>query len=411
MFDYIKPITSMSLPLSIVQDELFRRFSNHEHNFSIKHVKQVMFQLVEIVEQLTGEEMKCTKVAILHDGWTHAGTHYLGIFASYIRRKVIWENNKNICINEHVMPLLSMSPLRKIDVCEDDSDAATDFGAQTRVENINEVFQFYEVDAEEWVSCIIQDNCSTNNSISSLMNVPHVGCLSHKLALQVKKMFAEDALLRVILESFQQTMTACRMKLKCRASLRNMTDLATMVPCKTRWSGQYLMLQRFNRIRNEIAAVANEQDSHVAIDVRPVFVKRCEHYEKMLRDIHDATVMLQKEGLNLSDCRFALSSLTEEIELQKNGKESPFYRFKLVESYISVDNAAHSLFESGVLKILRGNTESLTDSEIRACIKLRKTCTIQKKTGSRRELSKQRLRDESLESAENLFKSPMITSI
>ena len=57
--------------------------------------------------------MKCTKNAILHDRWNHAGTYYLGISASYIRRKVIWENNKNICINEHFMPLLSMSPQKK----------------------------------------------------------------------------------------------------------------------------------------------------------------------------------------------------------------------------------------------------------------------------------------------------------
>ena len=126
------------------------------------------------------------------------------------------------------------------------------------------------------------------------MNVPHVGCLSRKLALQVEKMFADDALLSVVLESVKETMTACRMKLKCRASLRNMTDLAPIVPSKAQRSGQYLRLLRFSRIRNEIAAVANEQDSHVAIDVRSVFVKRWEHYEKMLRGIHDGTVMLQK---------------------------------------------------------------------------------------------------------------------
>ena len=100
----------------------------------------------------------------------------------------------------------------------------------------------------------------------------------------------------------------------------------------------------FNRIRNEVAAVANEQYSHVAIDVRPVFVKRCEHYEEMLKDIHDATVMLQKEGLSLSDCRFVLSSLTEDIELQKNDGKSPSYCCMLDDTYISVDNTGHSLF-------------------------------------------------------------------
>ena len=93
-------------------------------------------------------------------------------------------------------------------------------------------------------------------------------------------MFADDALLCVVLESVQQTMTTCHMKLKYRASLRNMTDLAPITPTKTRWIRQYLMIERFNRIRNEIAAVANKQDSHVAIELRPVFVKGCEHYKK-----------------------------------------------------------------------------------------------------------------------------------
>lgn len=81
-------------------------------------------------------------------------------------------------------------------------------------------------------------------------------------------MFANDALLRVVLDGVHKTMSMCRQKLKCRASLRNLTDLSPIVPSDTRWSVQYLMLRRYNEIRDEIAVVSKEQDAIIPIVTR-----------------------------------------------------------------------------------------------------------------------------------------------
>lgn len=119
--------------------------------------------------------------------------------------------------------------------------------------------------------CSIQDNCSTNDRMAQLLDFPHIGCLSHTLALEVKRMFEQDALIRAVIESVQRTTASCRRKLKCRASLCNYTYLVPITPNETWWSRKYRMLKRYNIISGEIAEVAKEQWQLVLIDTRQAF--------------------------------------------------------------------------------------------------------------------------------------------
>lgn len=70
--------------------------------------------------------------------------------------------------------------------------------------------------------------------MAQILNGSQIGCLSHNLVLDLKKKIQRDSLIRVIIESAQRTMFPCRRKLKCRASLRNLTDLASITPNETR---------------------------------------------------------------------------------------------------------------------------------------------------------------------------------
>lgn len=79
MFDYIRMHTLLSLPLSMVESDALHRFSKYDYKFSEKNVKEVMLLLVELVEIKIGEEMRETKGAIVHDAWTNAGIHYIGV--------------------------------------------------------------------------------------------------------------------------------------------------------------------------------------------------------------------------------------------------------------------------------------------------------------------------------------------
>lgn len=109
MHDHLKLISPHSLPLSFVENETVRRFSKQEFTFSNKYVKHVMSQLVELVETVISKEMALTKDSSLHDGWTNSGTHYVAVFASYVRKMVERKNNQSVLIKCHVVALLLMS--------------------------------------------------------------------------------------------------------------------------------------------------------------------------------------------------------------------------------------------------------------------------------------------------------------
>lgn len=84
------------------------------------------------------------------------------------------------------MPLLSMSSMLKGSESDSPTEEAVSFCAKTQLENLTEVFSFYRVDIHKWLVCLVQDNASVNVRLASLLGVPYVGFLSHKLALQVK---------------------------------------------------------------------------------------------------------------------------------------------------------------------------------------------------------------------------------
>ena len=169
-----------------------------------------ILQVVELVEVAIGKEMSNTKGAIIHGAWTNSGIHYIGRFASYMRRKKVREGNSHIEVSEHVMPLLSISPMMNIDEDDRNFEGAAEFRAEIQCANIQEVLSFYKVDLGRYLFRIIQDNDSFNVRLATLLNIPFIGCLSQKLASQVKKMFDDDVLLQAILEGVQSRTSSCK---------------------------------------------------------------------------------------------------------------------------------------------------------------------------------------------------------
>ena len=92
-----------------------------------------------------------------------------------------------------------------------------------------------------------------------------IGCLSHKVALDVKGMKATDGVLDETIEEVHDTMKQCR-KLKNAAVLRNLTALAPTLPSDTRWSGDYETLKRFSEIRDDIIEASEHPDSNISVN-------------------------------------------------------------------------------------------------------------------------------------------------
>lgn len=55
-----------------------------------------MFLVVKRVEEIIQKEIKATKGAVMRVGWTKSETHYLGIFACYMKDISSVENGVSI---------------------------------------------------------------------------------------------------------------------------------------------------------------------------------------------------------------------------------------------------------------------------------------------------------------------------
>lgn len=189
LFGYIRFIVAKSLPISYVADHEVSAFSKHGEVFSKETFKKVLFNLVALVEERISTEMLCVKGALMHDGWTNNGMHYVDLFAIYCREVKMFAKGTLITKEEVACPLLAMKPMGKV-TCEDENPneepslEAKSFSAEVYIRFCEEIFaDVYKVYLHERVLCHIADNCSVNKLIETLLKTPHIGCANHKIHL------------------------------------------------------------------------------------------------------------------------------------------------------------------------------------------------------------------------------------
>jgi len=295
MYGYMRLIVMKNLPVDTVEDEDFRTFSKFKVHINIRTLDAVIFQLVELVEELISKEIKNTRGALMYDGWTSNNTHFIGVFLSYCLQVPIRIDGKEKYKHIPQITLIGVSPLAKIDEDDDDglSQEATKFNAEAHLTYFREIFEYYNCDFDRWTVCLIGDNVSTNVKIASLCAKPHIGCVSHKLNLEVTFMVQNDTSLRNTINSVHCTMKAAKTKLKSAAILRNLTKLRPILHNKTRWSSKYDMIARFTRIRNKLIEASQSNDAEIPIAPDIAYGSKVSKYENMLSEINVATKMLQ----------------------------------------------------------------------------------------------------------------------
>ena len=123
LYDFIKLIVKKNLPLSSVEDNDFRTSFKHKSKFSKKLVRNILFNLVPMVEHAIEKEMKEVGYgAIMHDGWSKFGTHYVAIFGQY-NKEIIQRIGKDS--NTTKVPttaLLAVRPMMNVPVEDKDND-------------------------------------------------------------------------------------------------------------------------------------------------------------------------------------------------------------------------------------------------------------------------------------------------
>lgn len=145
-------------PIAIIEDKMYRTFSKFNVKFSRKMVNEVLLCFVELVEKSITGEMKKTKVAVMHDGWTYAGIHYAGLFAVYVHQARSIEKGTPTWRSHVASPLLSIIPTYQLCQCVSGeacvwTEERRKFDAATHSAHIRTVFQIFDINFNEWIVC------------------------------------------------------------------------------------------------------------------------------------------------------------------------------------------------------------------------------------------------------------------
>jgi len=137
---------------------------------------------------------------------------------------------------------------------------------------------------------------------------------------------------------------------KISGKLRTLTQLRPQLRCATRWTGAFIMVTRFFQIKEHIETIAGETLSIEELMLSPREVREATNLKDQLEALSSVMTKLQDPSLNLANVRTLF-----------DGTLVKFPDFSHIDEG---SNIVHSpSFESGVVKLLRGQQHSLTDEE------------------------------------------------
>lgn len=309
-----------NLPLSIADDELYRKNTNLCKTTS-KTLRHIMFALEVSIEKKLSVLLPST-FGLIFDGWSSNGTHFCGVFASFI----------DPTTNQVVCPLLAFSPI---------GDETT-WTAAAHVAFLDETLAvFGKTNAN--VAFLVGDNCPTNQAIATDLLVPLVGCASHRLNLAVQAYLRNH---EATIVQVHAIMTKLRAP-KNRGFLRKYSPLAPLLENDTRWTSKFTMLNRFLEfveILPSIHGIAGMIPSIDEVDAVRALVKICDEF-------YGYTLLLQDSTLGLHEVRALFDALVE--------------RYPAMAHYLAKDaDIVHDAkFEGAAVKVLNGDLGSLTRME------------------------------------------------
>ncbi|RHZ39684.1 hypothetical protein DYB31_014553 [Aphanomyces astaci] len=217
-----------------------------------------------------------------------------------------------------------------------------DLSAHQHVEFLKATLELYGRDLGS-ITFVVGDNCSVNQAMARELDVPLVGCASHRLNLAVRKWMERH---EHVLDRIHAIMLRAR-TVKNRAALRALTHLAPRLRNDTRWSSSYEMVHRFFEIKDALAMVP---------DLRSIFpcpgeVDQMGVLRNSLDIIQSFTLAFQRNDLKLNESRALMDVLCDKFPSMSHhlGMEAEIVK--------------NPLFESAVVRVLDGHIGDLTDEE------------------------------------------------
>jgi hypothetical protein len=387
LFDWVEMIVMKNWAACCVEDSLYRSKMKHDNKFSIKTVRAVIVAMTCAVEVKLAAEMKAAgKGSIVHDAWTKFGTHYLGLFSTYMATRQYLFEGSMLTIYKPIISLLSVSPLHTIaseSQDEDDSDdsedmeEATNFTARAHQLHIEHILSnYYDMDTAKWITNQTADSASVNLKLAKLMNIPHVNCENHLLNNEVKLWLANSTVEEnndnarsfgpgTVVGYIHRTMLDLKTN-KSRALLRTKTELAPTIGNETRWSSSHSMMTKWGRIEEACGAASTEDNATIVMPPSNLLFRRAaRNTTKMLADINSVTVKLQERALPLHKCRDLQDLLIDTAQRGREDQVSPWINNTFGTVYIDPesDKRPSKAFVNATIKMQKRVEHTLLTSE------------------------------------------------
>ena len=235
---------------------------------------------------------------------------------------------------------------------------ATTLDAECRIKLFRENFAFYKATFDSWCKYLISENAAVNGRIACISRKPMIGCISHKLNLDVNAMTKSDQSLSPVIEYVHEAMKSARSS-KNAAMPRNLTDLRPFLPNDTRWSGKQEILERYGKFFTQLEKASMNYDSNIELNTALRFTLKVEKCSKMLQEINLITKVHQGSSCTPMRCAEYKEALLESIETDKDDRCSKLYGCKLKVNHIGTYNA----LERGVIKLQHAQEYQLTRAE------------------------------------------------
>eukprot|EP00924_Labyrinthula_sp_SR-Ha-C_P002157 maker-scaffold_19-snap-gene-2.44-mRNA-1 protein AED:0.06 eAED:0.06 QI:0/0/0/0.66/0/0/3/0/315 len=185
---------------------------------------------------------------------------------------------------------------------------------------------------ESLLVAIVADNTNTNKEVCRDLGAQFMGCLSHRLAL---------TLLDEALDKVQLLLRKIKKSKKLTATLRKYTNKVVILPNVTRWSGKFLMMQRYLEIWMFCAQIKDDEVKDLILGQREI--KTLEKHVDFLATYDRYTVAFQNPKFNLGNGRKVVANLLRDA----NNNDS---LLKYLEDYADI-LAEFGSFETGVFKV------------------------------------------------------------
>ena len=283
IYGWLDWIISNGYPFNFCENAVTKKYSSLKP-ISKKTLIKYLELLTRVVEQRISQELP-NHFGIMLDGWTDmsVSTHFVAIFA-------IWPNERN----EQKTALLAFSPLLQEDR----------FSADAYIELIEFTLQVFKKQMED-ILFFVCDNDSVNKSIAKKLELPMIGCNSHRLNLALKKLMEpHEGLLQKV-----QNLMKKLLSLKKSAVLRKKTELRPVLRNDTRWWSTFVMVERYIKLRPFL----DESDTDIVLlMLSPAEEIQIRVLHENLQKINSVSKKLQTEGTNLYEIRILFETILEE---------------------------------------------------------------------------------------------------